>query len=84
MLIRLIDGLQRACIKIGCTLDPAPSFKTWAKGVGFTYVEEKYFKLSVGSWPKDLQLKEISNYLSLDFSDGVNTFTAVIFTDILG
>ncbi|KAK7422757.1 hypothetical protein QQZ08_009382 [Neonectria magnoliae] len=79
-----MDGFQQVCCKIGRTLDPEPSFKTWAKGAGFTHVKEKRFKLPAAGCPKDPRLREIDVCLSLNFSDGVKVFTAVTFTDILG
>lgn len=83
-LVQLMNLLSEACNRIGRTLDPAPSFKTWVGEAGFTSVEERRFKLPVGSWPKDRRLKEIGAFLAVNFDEGVDAFTAVLFRDILG
>ncbi|KJZ72306.1 hypothetical protein HIM_08347 [Hirsutella minnesotensis 3608] len=80
----MVDGLRDACERIGRTVNPAPSFKRWAEETGFTRVEEKRFKLPVGDWPKDPRLKEIGAFLSVNISEGVEGFTAVLFRDVLG
>ncbi|KJZ74443.1 hypothetical protein HIM_06039 [Hirsutella minnesotensis 3608] len=83
-LVQMVDGLRDACERIGRTVNPAPSFKRWAEETGFTRVEEKRFKLPVGNWPKDPRLKEIGAFLSINISEGVEGFTAVLFRDVLG
>jgi len=83
-LVHLMDLLMDACNRIGRTLDPAPSFKHWVNEAGFINVEEQRFKLPVGSWPKDPRLKEIGAFLAVNFYEGVDAFTAVLFRDILG
>jgi SAM-dependent methyltransferase len=83
-LVKLMDGLMEACDKIGRTLDPAPSFKGWVKDAGFENVKQQRFKLPVGSWPKDPRMKEIGTFLTLNFVEGVDGFTAVLFKDVLG
>ncbi|KAJ6437959.1 UMTA methyltransferase family protein [Purpureocillium lavendulum] len=83
-LVHLMDLLMEACNRIGRTLNPAPSFKHWVNEAGFTNVQEQRFKLPVGSWPKDPRLKEIGTFLAVNFYEGVDAFTAVLFRDILG
>ena len=65
-------------------MDPAPSFQEWVRETGFERIEERRFKMPVGNWPKDPRLKEIGSFLSLNFTEGVEAFTAVVFKDILG
>ncbi|GAB1316935.1 mRNA 3 end-processing YTH1 [Madurella fahalii] len=81
---QMMRGLMEACDKIGRTLDPAPSMKKWTEEAGFEKVTEKRFKLPVGSWPKDPRLKEIGTFMTVNFVEGVEAFTAVPFRDILG
>ncbi|KAJ4220092.1 hypothetical protein NW757_014533 [Fusarium falciforme] len=83
-LVQMVDGVRDACDRIGRTANPAPSFTRWAREAGFTKVEEKRFKLPVGGWPKDPQLKEIGAFLAVNISEGVEAFTAVLFRDVLG
>ncbi|KAF4335419.1 mRNA 3 end-processing YTH1 [Fusarium beomiforme] len=83
-LVQMMDHLKSACEKIGRTMDPAPSFQTWAKEAGFTSVKEQRFKLPVGAWPKDERLKEIGTLMGVNMREGVSAFTAVLFTEVLG
>ncbi|KJZ71255.1 hypothetical protein HIM_09328 [Hirsutella minnesotensis 3608] len=83
-LAQLMNELMNACNSIGRTWNPAPSFKKWAQEAGFTRIEEQCFKLPVGGWPKDPRLKEIGAFLSINFSEGVDAFTAVPLRDLLG
>ncbi|KAI3576786.1 S-adenosyl-L-methionine-dependent methyltransferase [Fusarium oxysporum f. sp. albedinis] len=83
-LVRLMDNLKKVHDKIGRTLDPAPEFKNWVWGAGFHNIKEQRFKFPVGPWPRDGRLKEIGAFLSVNFTDGVDAFTAKPFRDHLG
>ncbi|KAK4185323.1 S-adenosyl-L-methionine-dependent methyltransferase [Podospora australis] len=83
-MVRLMDSLALACDKIGRTLDPAPSMKKWAEEAGFINVTEKRFRLPIGNWPKDARLKEVGTLMGVNFTEGVEAFTAVLLKDILG
>jgi SAM-dependent methyltransferase len=81
---KMMTGLIEACDKIGRTMDPAPWMKGWAESAGFLNVTEQKFKLPVGNWPRDSRLKEIGTLMSVNFIEGVEAFTAVLFKDVLG
>lgn len=83
-MITMMDGLMEACEKIGRTMDPAPHFTKWAGEAGFERVTEQRFKLPIGSWPKDARLKEVGTLMGVNFFEGVEAFTAALFTDVLG
>ncbi|KAK4150241.1 S-adenosyl-L-methionine-dependent methyltransferase [Chaetomidium leptoderma] len=83
-MVKMMEGLMEACEKIGRTLDPAPSMEGWLRDAGFVNVKVETFKLPVGSWPKDLRLKEIGTLLGINFTEGVEAFTAALFADVLG
>ncbi|PYI00695.1 S-adenosyl-L-methionine-dependent methyltransferase [Aspergillus sclerotiicarbonarius CBS 121057] len=83
-MVQMMDGLKEACEKIGQTMDPAPSFETWANDAGFDSVHQLKFKLPIGSWPKDARLKECGSFMRVNFVEGVEAFTAALFTDVLG
>lgn len=84
MMVKMMDGLMAACDKIGRTMDPAPSMAKWATEAGFANVKQQKFKLPIGTWPKDPRLKEIGTLMGINFVDGVDAFTAVLFKDVLG
>ncbi|RSL84400.1 hypothetical protein CDV31_016705 [Fusarium ambrosium] len=83
-LVRLMDHLKDAHNKIGRTLDPAHEFRHWVEEAGFHNITEQMFKFPVGPWPKDRRLKEIGACLSMNFTSGVDAFTAKPFRDHLG
>ncbi|KAK1760123.1 S-adenosyl-L-methionine-dependent methyltransferase [Echria macrotheca] len=83
-MVRMMDGLSEACDKIGRTLDPAPSMEGWVKEAGFEKVAVEKFRLPIGSWPKDPRLKEVGTLMAVNFTEGVEAFTAVLFKDVLG
>ncbi|KAK3290873.1 S-adenosyl-L-methionine-dependent methyltransferase [Chaetomium fimeti] len=83
-LMKLMDGLMEACDKIGRTMDPAPMMEGWVRDAGFVNVKVETFKMPVGAWPKDPRLKEIGTLLGVNFTEGVEAFTAALFADVLG
>ncbi|KAL2006802.1 hypothetical protein VTN00DRAFT_9470 [Thermoascus crustaceus] len=80
----MLQFLCEACDKVGRTLNPAPNFERLVAEAGFKNIEKKMFKLPLGAWPKDPRLKEIGAFMALDFIEGVEAFTLVPFTDVLG
>ncbi|KAF9890155.1 hypothetical protein FE257_006316 [Aspergillus nanangensis] len=81
---KMMDGLIEACQKIGRTMDPAPDMENWVKEAGFATVQKHKFKIPVGSWPKDPRLKECGSFMRVNFVEGVEAFTASLFTEVLG
>ncbi|KAL2214891.1 S-adenosyl-L-methionine-dependent methyltransferase [Thermoascus aurantiacus ATCC 26904] len=82
--VQMLRLLSQACDKVGCTLDPMRSLKRWVQEAGFVNVDERIFKMPMGTWPKDERLKEIGAFLAMDFIEGVEAFTLVPFTEVLG
>lgn len=82
-MVTMMNGLTEACEKIGRTMDPAPRMKTWVEEAGFENVDEKAFRLPIGSWPRDPTLKECGTLMRINFLDGVEGFTAALFRDVL-
>ncbi|KAK5657392.1 hypothetical protein OQA88_2962 [Cercophora sp. LCS_1] len=83
-MVKMMDGLMEACEKIGRTLDPAPSIEGWVKDAGFEKVGVRRFPLPIGAWPKDARLKEVGTLMGVNFTEGVEAFTAALFGDVLG
>jgi hypothetical protein len=65
-------------------MDPAPSMEQWVKDAGFVNVKVETFPMPVGAWPRDPRLKEIGTLLGVNFTEGVEAFTAALFADVLG
>ncbi|GLA36435.1 hypothetical protein AnigIFM63309_002539 [Aspergillus niger] len=83
-MVKMMDGLKEACLRIGQTMDPAPNFEKWVAEAGFGAVHTMKFKLPIGSWPKDARLKECGSFMRVNFVEGVEGFTAALFGDVLG
>ncbi|KAA8651014.1 hypothetical protein EYZ11_010974 [Aspergillus tanneri] len=83
-IMTMMNGLMLACDMIGQTMDPAPKIKGWVEDAGFVNVTEQRFKLPVGSWPRDERLKECGSLLRVNFVEGVDAFTAALYTEVLG
>lgn len=83
-IVKMMAGLMDACDKIGRNMNPAPSFEGWAQEAGFENVVKQVFKLPVGTWAKDKKLKECGLYARQNFLEGVQGFTAQLFTGVLG
>lgn len=81
---RMMHGLIVACEKSGRTMDPAPSMEKWVQEAGFDPITKHRFKIPVGSWPKDPRLKECGSLMRVNFVEGVEAFTASLFTEVLG
>lgn len=54
--VQMLRLLSQACDKVGCTLDPMRSLKRWVQEAGFVNVDERIFKMPMGTWPKDERL----------------------------
>lgn len=83
-MVRMMDGLMQACERIGRTMDPAPEMERWVREAGFVNVSVQKFRLPIGRWPRDPRLKEIGALMGVNFCEGVEAFTAVLFRDVLG
>ena len=83
-MVVMMTGLVEACTKIGRTMDPAPMMEGWIRDAGFVNVTVQTFKLPIGSWPKDVRLKEVGTLMGLNFIEGVEAFTAALFRDVMG
>ncbi|KAG9252203.1 S-adenosyl-L-methionine-dependent methyltransferase [Emericellopsis atlantica] len=81
---RLMDGLSEACDRIGRPFDPAPSFRSWCETVGFVDIQQQEFPLPIGYWPQHPRSRELGSLMVVNFAEGVEAFTAALFTDVLG
>ncbi|THC90681.1 hypothetical protein EYZ11_009856 [Aspergillus tanneri] len=51
---------------------------------GFVDVVEERFKCPIGAWPKDPHLKELGRYNYLQWEEGIEGWTMMLLTKILG
>ncbi|KAI9804639.1 MAG: hypothetical protein M1833_006714 [Piccolia ochrophora] len=79
---------SRAFVKAANTLgqdpSPGPKFKQLAKDAGFINVEQKVYKMPIGPWALDKQLKNVGALNLLQTLEGMEGFTLRLFTAVLG
>lgn len=70
-----IDGLA----VINRDARPGSKLRDYAEAAGFTNIRVETFKLPMGSWPKDPQLKETGMMNLIQMLDGMEGFSLKIF-----
>ncbi|KAM5358570.1 hypothetical protein ACJA88_015283 [Fusarium oxysporum] len=63
---------------------PGPRLEGWIRDAGFTNVVHRKFRLPLGSWPKDPQLKDIGMCNIAQLLEGLEAFSLKIFCGVLG
>jgi hypothetical protein len=76
-------GVAASLGKINLRFYPA-ELKTQAEKVGFVNVKIKAYKLLIGAWPKDKNLKLLGTYQRAILTDGLEAFSLAMFTRFLG
>ncbi|KAL2154645.1 hypothetical protein VTH82DRAFT_3321 [Thermothelomyces myriococcoides] len=83
-MVRMMENLMEASDQVGRTMDPAPKMEGWVRDAGFINISIQAFPIPIGPWPRDRRLKEIGALMAVNFIEGVDTFTAAPFADVLG
>ncbi|KYK58471.1 hypothetical protein DCS_05487 [Drechmeria coniospora] len=63
---RWFNLIHKGGNKIGRDFTKPARYATWCREVGFLDVEEKYFPVPCGTWPKDPKMKKIGKYFLHD------------------
>uniref|UniRef100_A0A0D2YJK3 Secondary metabolism regulator LAE1 n=1 Tax=Fusarium oxysporum (strain Fo5176) TaxID=660025 RepID=A0A0D2YJK3_FUSOF len=63
---------------------PGPRLEGWIRHAGFTNVVHRKFRLPLGSWPKEPQLKDIGMCNIAQLLEGLEAFSLKIFCGVLG
>ncbi len=70
-LVRWMETVKEACLKVGRDPSPGPKLKQWMIGAGFKNVHEQVIKLPFGPWAKDKrQVRTQPNPLHLSPHNG--------------
>ncbi|KAF3938958.1 hypothetical protein ABW19_dt0202388 [Dactylella cylindrospora] len=77
-------NLIDAADKIGRTCIVAPKIKGYMEDAGFVNIKQEYFKLPIGTWPKDPLEKEIGAFNLVNMLDATEGFTMALYTRVLG
>lgn len=66
-----LDGLA----SINRSARPGPKLRSYAEAAGFTNINEVKFKIPLGTWPKDPELKRIGMMNLIQLLDGLEGFS---------
>lgn len=77
-------NMKLAAAKFGKAGNIAHLTRGWMEEAGFVDVEEKIFRIPLGPWPKDKELKELGRWNLLSAMQGLDGFTMALFTRVLG
>ncbi|KAK8203637.1 S-adenosyl-L-methionine-dependent methyltransferase [Phyllosticta capitalensis] len=81
---QFVDHLKEGCRLAGKELVPGPKLEGWFKEAGFKNIRVETWKVPMGPWPKDPELKRIGMFNLAQATDGMEAFTLRMFTKVLG
>ena len=76
------ETLNKASDAFGKKLNVAGEHTAWMRDVGFEDVEDKVYKIPIGTWAKGM--KEIGRYHLAEMLDAVEPYTLALYTKVLG
>lgn len=79
-----VRDLTDAFDRIGKTCHAHPYIDKWMEETGFINIKKQYFKLPIGTWPKDPVEKEIGAFNLVNMLDATEGFTNAVYTRVLG
>lgn len=77
------DSLPPAGRLLGRVPCPGPELETWVRDAGFTDIVHKMFKLPLGPWPLNRDLKLVGAYYHMLTSQGLEGYTLRLYTHAL-
>ncbi|EOD49970.1 putative methyltransferase domain-containing protein [Neofusicoccum parvum UCRNP2] len=83
-IIQLQKLVVEATRKIGKEPIPGPQLKGWMEEAGYVDVTERIFKMPLGTWPKDKNLKHTGAASLLSYLDGLEAMTYGLLPPVLG
>ncbi|KAL2268809.1 hypothetical protein VTJ83DRAFT_3655 [Remersonia thermophila] len=79
-----ITALISTSNKIGRDPQPGLSLERWVREAGFKKVEHRKFRLPIGGWAKDADLKQLGTYNLAQLLSGLEAFSLRLFCNVLG
>ncbi|KAF2708183.1 S-adenosyl-L-methionine-dependent methyltransferase [Pleomassaria siparia CBS 279.74] len=70
--------------KTGMTFRTIEHMKEWMEEAGFVDVEERRFIWPIGTWPKDVRLKDLGRWGERNWADGLEGWVLALYTRVLG
>ncbi|KAJ9317649.1 hypothetical protein DTO271D3_2115 [Paecilomyces variotii] len=77
------DMINDASERVGKNFNEAPSQRQRLIDAGFVDVRDDIYKVPLGLWPKDIQLKEIGQYNLLCMLEAVEPYTLAVATRVM-
>lgn len=78
------EDFVHAARMAGRTTQPGLELEKWIREAGFEDVHHEKFRLPLGVWPKDKQLKEVGAFNLVQLREGLEGFSLALFTRVLG
>ncbi|ROT35342.1 S-adenosyl-L-methionine-dependent methyltransferase [Sodiomyces alkalinus F11] len=79
-----IDTLLGAAAKVGREPIPGVKLREWAEEAGFENVTEKVFRMPIGPWAKNPDLKQVGHINLVQVLQGLEAFSLRLFCDVEG
>ena len=76
--------LDAACTRIGIDMHVPSHLVSYFRDAGFEDVQEKVFKIPLGTWPKNPLLKSVGLFQRTNFLDGLQGISLKPYTMVLG
>ena len=81
---RYYELINEAAEKFGRPLTPKHPFRQIVAEAGFANLQEKVFKLPLGTWPADPKQKELGRWFQLVGESGFEAHGLALLTRVLG
>lgn len=70
---------HEAQMLLGKPIRIGPKLKAWYEEAGFVDVQERIVKVPIGTWPKDLRLKQIGHLYEHNYRRGLGAWSTQVF-----
>ena len=82
-LVHFLDKISTSAARAGLDLRVAPKFEELLRDAGFKNVVSEIRKLPMGTWPRDVRLKEAGRYHRAQFMEALPGIAMRPFTRLL-
>lgn len=79
-----IDILLSAAAKVGREPLPGIKLKQWVTDASFVNVREEVFRVPIGPWAKDPDMKQVGHINLVQILEGLEAFSLRLFCDVEG
>ncbi|KAH6689653.1 S-adenosyl-L-methionine-dependent methyltransferase [Plectosphaerella plurivora] len=79
-----IDTLLASAAKVGREPVPGVKLKEWVTDAGFVNVREEVFRMPIGPWAKDRDMKQVGQINLVQILEGLEAFSLRLLCDVEG